>query len=237
MKKCNCEYDTYLAYIIYIFFSIFFDPKMKRVQLSGAQKRNLAMQKGLSASLVTANTGKLTNYIVPVKQRDFAYTSKNQAPSEKEDISTVPSVSSNPSFTSSSEHHGDLDNNEKLQLTQASAYSVLATDILINPLDKSTAGCSANPEIEMAPKNKISDDTFQSAEDDEVNKAIHPGLWIDLSTDDVAYWVDCGPSDCQHHDGLFDKSCRTFAMGKPSRYCSQKLFYDIKANGVQSKRE
>ena len=88
-----------------------------------------------------------------MKQPDFTYTNRNQAPSEKEGINTVPPVSSIPPFTSSSEHHGDFDNNEKSQLTHACVYSALATDTPINPLDKSTAGCSANPDIEMAPKN------------------------------------------------------------------------------------
>ena len=86
-----------------------------------------------------------------MKQQEITYTNKHQAPSEREDISTVPSVSSNPPFTSSSEHRGDFDNNDKSQLTQASAHSVLATDIRISPLDKSTVGCSANPDVEMAP--------------------------------------------------------------------------------------
>ena len=146
----------------------FSDPKMKHVQLSDAQKRKLAKRKGLIVSLVTASTRKLTNYLVLLKQHDLTYTNKNQALPEKK-ISTVPSVSSNPPFTSSLEHHGDF---EKSKLTQPRAYSVLATDIPINPLDKSTAGCSANPDIEMAPKNTICDHTLQSAEDDKMNKAI-----------------------------------------------------------------
>ena len=43
----------------------------------------------------------------------------------------------------------------------------------------------------MVPKNKICVDTFQSAEDDKINKAMDPGsLWIDFSTDEMAYLVD-----------------------------------------------
>ena len=84
---------------------------------------------------------------------------------------------------------------------------------------------------------KFDDDTFESAEDDEINKAIKPGLWIDFSTDEVAYWIGCLPTDSQHHNSPFDKSCRYFAEGKPARCCSQKLFYGIKANGEQYKRE
>lgn len=37
-----------------------------------------------------------------------------------------------------------------------------------------------------------------------------PGLWHDLSIDDVAYWINNGPSDCQHHDGPFGVSRHTF---------------------------
>ena len=53
----------------------------------------------------------------------------------------------------------------------------------------------------------------------------------------MAYWVDCGPTNCQHHYGPFDKSCRIYAGGKITRYCSQKLFYGTKANGEQYRRE
>ena len=102
----------------------------------------------------------------------------------------------------------------------------------ISRLDKSTEGFSAIADIEMAPKIKICNNTFQSAEDAEINNAIDPGLWIAFSTADMAYWVDG-----QHHDGTFDKSCRTFAKGKPTRYCSQKLSNGINANGEQYKRK
>lgn len=68
---------------------------------------------------------------------------------------------------------------------------------------------------------------------DEVNHNVakDPGLWLDLSVDDVAYWIACGPSDCQHHIGPFDKSNRHFSSGKPVRYCLQKLFSETKATG------
>ena len=58
----------------------------------------------------------------------------------------------------------------------------------------------------MTPRNTISNDAFQFEVDDKINKSIDPGLWIDFSTDDVVYWVYCGPTDCQRHDGPFDKS-------------------------------
>ena len=112
--------------------------------------------------------------------------------------------------------------NHNLHKLMHIAYLLLIclSDIPINPLDKSTACCSANPVIEMAPININCDDTLQPAEDDEINKAIDPRLRIDFSADDVAYLID-RPTDFQHHDGPFDKSFRTFAKGKPTRYCSQ----------------
>ncbi|XP_032890687.1 zinc finger MYM-type protein 1-like [Amblyraja radiata] len=67
-----------------------------------------------------------------------------------------------------------------------------------------------------------------------MNKAKDPGLWDEFYGDDVTYWVAC---ECQHHNGLFDKSCRNFISGKPKRYCSQKIFFGIKANGEHYKRE
>ena len=56
-------------------------------------------------------------------------------------------------------------------------------------------------------------------------------------TDDVGYWIACGPNDYQHHNKPFDKSNRHFSSGKPVRYCSQKLFVGTKANGEKYKRE
>ena len=53
---------------------------------------------------------------------------------------------------------------------------------------------------------KMCDDAFLSAEDDEISKAIDPGLWIDLSTDNNANSAVCKPTDCQNHHGPLDKS-------------------------------
>ena len=74
---------------------------------------------------------------------------------------------------------------------------------------------------------------------DEVNHNVakDPGLWLDFSADDVAYLIVCGPSDCQHHYGPFDKSNRHFSSGKSVRYCLQKLFLETKANDEKYIRE
>ena len=77
---------------------------------------------------------------------------------------------------------------------------------------------------------------IQSAKDD-VNIAKEPGFWLDFSADDVAYWTACGASDCQHHNGIFDKSYKHFGSGKPVRYCLRKHFVGTKANGEKYKSE
>ena len=50
-------------------------------------------------------------------------------------------------------------------------------------------------------ENEICCDPLHCAEDNDkdennykINQVVDPGPWIDLSTDDVAYWVDCGPT-------------------------------------------
>jgi len=80
------------------------------------------------------------------------------------------------------------------------------------------------------------DEMIQSA-NDEVNIAKDPGLWLDFSVDGVAYWNAREPSDCQHHNELFNKSYRYFSSGQPVRYCSQKYFVGTKANGEKYERE
>lgn len=46
------------------------------------------------------------------------------------------------------------------------------------------------------------------------NVAKDPGLWLDLSDDDVAHCIACGLSDCQHYNGQFYKSHRHFSSAK-----------------------
>ena len=59
----------------------------------------------------------------------------------------------------------------------------------------------------------------------ENNRRNDPGMWFYFSTDDIAYWVDHGPNDCQHHTGPFERLCQTFNNDKQTRYCSQKIFF------------
>lgn len=67
------------------------------------------------------------------------------------------------------------------------------------------------------------------------NKLNDVGLWGDLSKDEISYWVEKGPSECQHSNGSFDKSKKIFA--NQDRYCSKSLFYPKRANGEKYCRE
>ncbi|XP_065664784.1 zinc finger MYM-type protein 5-like [Hydra vulgaris] len=127
---------------------------MKRVQLSGAQRRKLAKEKEHTISVVKATSRKLTSYLVLDQQQ-------------------------------------------------------------CNPLQ------SAEDD------DKNADD---KDENDKINQAIDPGLWIDFSAYDMAYWVDCGPTNCQHHFGPFNKSCRIYAGGKKTSFVP-------KNNSEQYRRE
>jgi len=56
-------------------------------------------------------------------------------------------------------------------------------------------------------------------------------LWLDFSTDGLAYWNARGPSDCQHHNEPFNKSYRHFSSGQLVICCSQHHSVGTKANG------
>ena len=61
------------------------------------------------------------------------------------------------------------------------------------------------------------------------------GYGGDLSKDDIVYWVEKGPSNCQHSNGSFEKSKKSFT--NQDRYCSKSLFYPKRANGEKYCRE
>ncbi|GBP90816.1 Zinc finger MYM-type protein 1 [Eumeta japonica] len=69
------------------------------------------------------------------------------------------------------------------------------------------------------------------------NKNIDAGLWTEFSEEDICYWIDHGPENCQHHQGPFHESRRTYASGKSVRFCTPRLFFGKKANGETYKRE
>ena len=121
----------------------------------------------------------------------------------------------------------------------SSSKACIATDFTLpaNSLDTFTANVDAScfvihSGVEIVAGNESlvghggGGEMIHSAKD-EVNIAKDPGLWLDISADDVAYWTACGPSDCQQH----------FGSGKPVRNCLQKLFVGTKANGEKYKGE
>jgi hypothetical protein len=61
------------------------------------------------------------------------------------------------------------------------------------------------------------------------NKQNDVGLWGDLSKDDILYWVEKGPSECQNSTGSFEKSKKLFE--NQDRCCTKSLFYPKWANG------
>lgn len=69
------------------------------------------------------------------------------------------------------------------------------------------------------------------------NKKTDAGLWTEFSEEDICYWIDHGPESCQHHQGPFHESRRTYASGKSVRFCTPRLFFGKKANGETYKRE
>ena len=106
-----------------------------------------------------------------------------------------------------------------------SSNAYLTTDLTFpaNTLDTSTAnvngscftihsGVEITSEKESLVGHGDGGEMIQSAKD-ELNIAKDPGLWLDFSADDLAYWNTCGPSNSQHHIGPFDKSYRHFSSG------------------------
>ena len=69
------------------------------------------------------------------------------------------------------------------------------------------------------------------------NRKPDPGGWGEFSSDDISYWIEKGPVDCQHHDSSFERSRRTFNNEKQTRYCSKKIFSTKIPNGEVSSRE
>ena len=55
------------------------------------------------------------------------------------------------------------------------------------------------------------------------------GLWKKLSNEEIAYWIERGPTEVQHSCGPFSSSKRVYR--KQSKFCTKTLFYETKVNG------
>ncbi|XP_076362388.1 uncharacterized protein LOC143253073 [Tachypleus tridentatus] len=151
--------------------------------------------------------------------------------SDKIEVEPSSTPTSTTLSTSRSEH------DDYIEVSQAGSTGTSVTTDLTLPVNSSNissvnidASCSIRQsEVEIAAENEnlLDYGKMLQCTKDEETKAKDQGLWLDYSADDVAYWVACGPTDCQHHNRPFDKFCWTFNSGKPVSYCLQKLFFSL----------
>lgn len=62
-----------------------------------------------------------------------------------------------------------------------------------------------------------------------LNRKSDPGLWENLSAEDIQFWIESGPSTCQNLKNDFESSKMTYT--DRDRYCSKSLFLGKKVNG------
>ena len=55
-----------------------------------------------------------------------------------------------------------------------------------------------------------------------LNRKSDPGLWANLSAEDIQFWIESGQSTCQNADNDFKSSKMTYQ--DRDRYCSKSLF-------------
>ena len=55
-----------------------------------------------------------------------------------------------------------------------------------------------------------------------LNRKSDPGLWDNLSAEDIQFWIESGPSTCQNAENDFKSSKMTYQ--DRDRYCSKSLF-------------
>ncbi|CAM5082910.1 unnamed protein product, partial [Eretmochelys imbricata] len=174
--------------------------RMKRNQLSGAQKCKLAEKKKQKTGEIFQNLPKLTFFKANPSEATSSLSNTDVVPKpvgvSETDPSSIGETNIIPEHVYVSETVTD-------HPTPGGK-----TDIVLEGVDVS----------ETEPAHAVR------------NRKKDPGMWVDFSTDDVAYWIDRGPNDCQHHTGPFEKSCWTFTNGKQTRYCPQKIFFGMKAN-------
>lgn len=213
---------------------------MKLVQLSGAQKRKLSIKKQEKTLELELKTAKLTDFLTPFPQHNIQIPGQNQSPSSEVDTN-----SANTTLVTSESKYDDVRITKVSQAGSSGTCFINDLTLPVNSLDTDTSTVNvdssyftAHFEAQIIAENGSlvhNDDDgeiiLHVKDEENHNLAKDSGLWLNFSANDVAYWIACGPSNCQHHTGPFDKSCRHFSTGKPIRYCSQKLFIGTKANG------
>lgn len=81
----------------------------------------------------------------------------------------------------------------------------------------------------------ILDYKIRSSQENINTKYSDVGLWNTLTKDDISFWVQKGPADCQNWQDSFEKSKQIYK--NQARYCSRGLFYSTKINGEKYSRE
>ena len=211
---------------------------MKR-QMSGWNKRQLAKDKQEKKLELESKIPKLTNFFSQTSQRYTPIPDENQYASSE--------MTNNLDFITSESNSNDTETTDVSETNSVQACFTTNSTLPekrfnISSINADEYSFQKNLEINVISEDdtfvsQCSDSEITSSATEEVNMAKDPGLWLDFSSHDVDYWIASGPSDCQNHNGPFDKSCRHFLKGKPVRYCSQKLFIGKKANGEVYKRQ
>ncbi|EMP36294.1 hypothetical protein UY3_06509 [Chelonia mydas] len=164
---------------------------MKRNRLSGAQKRELVEEKKQKTSKIFQNLPKLTSFFKANPSEATSSLSSTEIIPKRVGVSeTDPSSIGE---TNTIPEHVDVSETVTDHPTPGGK-----TDIVLEGVDV----------LETEPAHAVN------------NSRKDPGMRVDFSTDDVAYWIDRGQNDCQHHIRPFEKSHLTFTKGKQTRHFS-----------------
>lgn len=189
---------------------------MKRQQLSGAQKRKQAEEMKHNAKAVVQKMTKLTSFFQGNLKSTLSQNTDNNA------AHSVAAAGDDSGTGDARTRTGPIEVNE-------STSAELAVNKYVNvsgDYDKLGTTCTLVTSV-----------TSQKSSSN-CNRGNDPGTWQEFDKDDVAYWIDKGSSDCQHHCGPFPNSVRAFPNErKKTRYCSKSMFYNKMPNGETNIRE
>ena len=83
------------------------------------------------------------------------------------------------------------------------------------------------------PNNSSVADVITSSNENDLKNDV--GFWKTLSSDEISFWIEKGPSEIQHWDGPFTASKQVYK--NQSRSCSRNVFSSTKSNGETYPRE
>lgn len=88
---------------------------------------------------------------------------------------------------------------------------------------------------DLGDSNEVAQEEEEILKDLPSNKRSDPGLWDNLSAEDIQFWIESGPSTCQNADNDFKSSKMVYQ--DRDRYCSKNLFVGKKVNGETFNRD